>query len=69
MAQATLEAPKKRKDPVSRAIASYEGSIRRLTLKKERFRREAKRDCQEINKEIEKKKVLLAALKKGRLKP
>ena len=56
-------------DPLGRAIWSREGTIRRAHEKIKTIREIAEERVSLVLKDIEKKKVLLDALKRGKLKP
>jgi hypothetical protein len=55
-------------DPLARAIWSREAVIKRAEQRIKRLFEQAEADAKLIRKEIEKKKILLDALKRGQLK-
>ena len=61
--------PKAKMDPLARAIAGKERSIANSNRLKATIRRVAEERCEKIQKNIDKQKVLLDALKRGALKP
>ena len=63
--------PDKRKqfDPLKRAIAAREAVIDRAELRIKKVYADAEEEANRIRKDIQKKKILLDALKRGQLKP
>lgn len=61
--------PKEQKTPLQRSIESRERGIKRMLDEKVKIMDEAKRKCDEIDKRLVEKKVLLDALKKGSIQP
>ena len=55
------------KDPLERSIWMRENVIRRAYTKIDEIRADAELEVQRVEKEIQKKKVLLDALKRGKL--
>lgn len=58
-----------KKDPVARAIAAKERAIANGKKRQDKARAWAADECADIQKQINKSKVLLEALKRGELKP
>lgn len=60
---------RKNKNPVARAIASHQSSIKRMKVKMVRIREGAEDACAGVQKEMDKKSLILKALEKGIIKP
>ena len=59
---------RKNKNPVARAIASYRSGVKRHKTKQARVRQDAEAVCLSIQKEVDKRRVILQALEKGYIK-